>query len=110
MTDTSTTAIYSCFGDDPVLGELVEQYVSEMPDRIATLEEAFASGDLEAVRRTAHQMKGAAGSYGFDVITDYARTLEFAAKEGQDLEAVERSLRNLISLCRCVRAGAPSDE
>jgi len=54
------------------MGELVEMFVDEMPERIALLGEALASGDRESLERTAHQMKGSAGSYGFDQLTPYA--------------------------------------
>ncbi|MDP6554248.1 MAG: Hpt domain-containing protein [Pirellulaceae bacterium] len=58
--------IHSPMASASVYGELVEMYVDEMPDRIAALERAFDSGDMEGLQRAAHQMKGAAGSYGFD--------------------------------------------
>jgi len=107
-TNATAEPIYSTFCDDPMLGELVEMYVSEMPERIAALESAFASGDLEALGRAAHQMKGAAGSYGFDTLTPYARTLEFATKEGASIEAIEAALQELVRVCRAVRSGSPA--
>jgi HPt (histidine-containing phosphotransfer) domain-containing protein len=69
-------AEYSTLGTDPDLHELVEEYVNEMPDRMAALGAAFKSGDLELLRRNAHQMKGAAGSYGFGQVTPYAAALD----------------------------------
>lgn len=105
--DDTVQAVFSSFADDPVMGELVELYVSEMPERIAALEEAFAAGDLGALQRLAHQMKGAAGSYGFDGLTSVARTLESSVKEGEPMEAVDSALQDLVGICRRVRAGAP---
>ena len=102
------TEIYSTFGVDPDLGELVEMFVDEMPDRIATLEQAFASGDLESVRRAAHQMKGAAGSYGFDQLTPYSASLEESVRDGEPEEKIEKLLGDLIGMCKKVRAGEPS--
>ncbi len=106
-TDFTSTPIYSLFGSDPDLGELVELYVSEMPDRIAAMEHAFVKGDLEALGRAAHQMKGSAGSYGFDALTPYARTVEFAAKNAEPLDAIKNALDELILVCRSVRSGSP---
>ncbi len=34
-TVTQAEPIFSAYGGDPVLGEMVELYVAEMPDRIA---------------------------------------------------------------------------
>ena len=106
-TDTQP-AVYSSFGGDPDLGELVEMFVEEMPDRIQTLEQAFASGDLEGLRRAAHQMKGAGGSYGFDQITPPAASLEASLKNSEPEAQVEQLLQDLVGLCKRLRAGEPS--
>lgn len=99
--------IYSSFGNDPDLGELVQMFVAEMPDRIAVFEQTSARGDREGLRRAAHQMKGAAGSYGFDQLTSLAATLESALLADEREEQVLNALRELIGLCRQVRSGAP---
>jgi len=101
------TDIYSTYGGDPDLGELVEMFVDEMPDRVAALERAFGDGDLETLRRTAHQLKGAAGSYGFGQLTPWAAALEEAIRESQPEDAIEQALADLVALCGRVRAGEP---
>ena len=105
-TVTQVGAVFSAYGSDPVLGEMVELYVAEMPDRIAALERAFSDGDCESLRRTAHQMKGAAGSYGFDLLTEAAAELESAVRENQPLQRIQQALEELIGLCRRIRAAA----
>jgi len=85
--------------------ELVEMYVEETPGRIAALEEAFSSGDRNRLRSAAHQMKGAAGSYGFGEVTLFAGVLEAAIRENQSPETIERAFHELIQLCRQIRAG-----
>jgi HPt (histidine-containing phosphotransfer) domain-containing protein len=98
--------IYSVLASDPVLSELVEMYVAEMPDRIAAIEHAFAGGDREIMRRAAHQMKGAAGSYGFDCLTQAAAALESAVLSDLAAAKIQRSLEDIVQLCRRIRAGA----
>ena len=44
---------------DPDLGELVELFVQEIPDRISALETQGRSRDWQQLTRTAHQLKGA---------------------------------------------------
>jgi histidine phosphotransfer protein HptB len=106
---TSTTPqiepIYSTIGGDPVLGEMVELYVAEMPDRIAALERAFSDADNIALRRNAHQMKGAAGSYGFDALTEFAAKLESAVREARPRDQIQAALDELTNRCRRIRAG-----
>jgi len=97
--------IISTFGTDPVLSELVGMYVAEMPDRIAVLEKAFAGGDRERLRTCAHQIKGAAGSYGFDCLTQSAAALESVVRADRPAEEIRRSLEVLLNLCRRIIAG-----
>lgn len=98
--------VYSELGADPDLAELVELFVSEMPDRVALLNGQFAERQWEQLRRTAHQLKGAAGSYGFGGITPLAARLEQAAADPVE-EQIEQSLAELTALMSSVRAGRP---
>jgi len=97
--------IYSPFGGDPDLAELVEIFVSEMPDRVSAIEAALREDDLEGVRRLAHQLKGAAGSYGFDSLTPLAAAVESRAGEDASPEAIREAVTDLESLCRRLRPG-----
>ncbi len=106
----STTFAFSSLAADPLLGELVEMFVQEMPDRISGLENLARSRDWEELARTAHQLKGAAGSYGFHSLTPLAARLEHAAKDGRQEEEILASLNELLDLCRRVRPGVPPAE
>ena len=78
------TFLYSNLATDPDVGELVDVYVQEMPDRINALDTHAKSRDWNQLARTAHQIKGSAGSYGFGEITPYAARLETAARSPAD--------------------------
>ncbi len=88
-----------------MLGELVEMFVQEMPDRIASLVNQAAERDWAQLARTAHQLKGAAGSYGFNEITPSAAKLEAMARNGEQEEAILAACQDLLGLCRRIRAG-----
>jgi HPt (histidine-containing phosphotransfer) domain-containing protein len=107
-TVNSRPAIYSTVAADPAYGELVELYVQEMPGRIAVLEDAFAKDDMEALGRMAHQLKGAAGSYGFGQLTPIAAAVERAARDREPVDEIKRTLEELIDVCRQLRAGSPA--
>jgi len=106
----STAFIYSALATDPRLGDLVDLFVQEMPDRINALETHARSRDWQQLTRTAHQIKGSAGSYGFGEITPCAARLEAAAKDGCQEEQILSTLDELLSLCRCIRSGVPEAE
>lgn len=99
---------YSTLASDPDLAELVELFVAEMPQRLAKLLADFEQGNWELLGRTAHQLKGAAGSYGFHQLTPLAAELEQAVRGGASIEQVQESLDQLSGMCRCLRAGLPT--
>ena len=99
--------IYSSLGTDSDLGEIVEMFVNEMPDRTANLIARREAKNWEELQRTAHQLKGAAGSYGFDQITPAAANLEASVRDAQPEEQIDAALKALLDLCNRVRAGAP---
>lgn len=92
-------AIVSQLADDPDLVDLVELFVEELPQRITAIEKTITEQDFDGLKRLAHQLKGAAGGYGFPIITDAARTLEEKAKTQGDLESLDAELRQLADLC-----------
>ena len=105
---SGTEPLYSGLGGDPDLGEIVEMFVGEMPERVETLLKQLDASDWEALRRTAHQIKGAAGSYGFDPISPRAGQLERAITEDQPEEQIRRAVAELADICKRVRAGTPA--
>ncbi len=98
--------LYSSLGSHPGLGKIVTEFVEEMPERILDLRQATDATDWESLKRLAHQLKGAGGSYGFDELTSGARQLESAVDLGQESET-QRAVEHLIDLCSRARAGAP---
>jgi HPt (histidine-containing phosphotransfer) domain-containing protein len=99
--------LYSTLADDPDLGEIVDMFVDEMPERISNLLTQLGSGNWEELRRTAHQLKGAAGSYGFDTITPLASNLEDALRSDKPEEEIQRATDSLVALCQQATSGTP---
>ena len=104
---TEAAGLYSTLADDPDMGELVELFVDELPARIAALNAAFAAGDVDGLGRFAHQLKGAAGSYGFDAMTPALLRLEQAARQGQPQSELQPLLEEVTSLSLRIRSGLP---
>lgn len=100
------TELYSSLGTDPDMEELVEMFVDEMPERIAKLCGQYEAGNWSELQRLAHQLKGAAGSYGFDTITPFAARLEGSIRDGRTEVQIREALDDLVDLCRRARARA----
>jgi signal transduction histidine kinase/CheY-like chemotaxis protein len=90
--------------DDPDLQEIVRQFVRDLPDRSSAILRASQTSDTETVKRLAHQLKGAGGSYGFPGITEAAAAVEQALAEGLDDAVLRARVEALAALCRRARA------
>jgi CheY-like chemotaxis protein/HPt (histidine-containing phosphotransfer) domain-containing protein len=96
-TSTATAAPLVSEMDDPDMHDLVAKFVENVKQHATTLESALRADDRETVRKTAHQLKGAAGGYGFPTITSAAQRLELAAREGEPLA---QKVAEVVELCR----------
>jgi HPt (histidine-containing phosphotransfer) domain-containing protein len=98
------SVIRSEFANDPDMIEIIGQFVKHLDDFVTDMTGALDNNCYEELRRLAHQLKGAGGGYGYQSLTDAARTLEDAAKQ-QDREAATLAMSELNELCRAVNAG-----
>jgi HPt (histidine-containing phosphotransfer) domain-containing protein len=105
---TPVNLVYSDLAEDPDLAELVELFVREMPSRVTNLQARFDKADWQELERAAHQIKGAAGSYGFHALTPAATRLEVIVRKRSPEDEIRQALDDLTALCRAVRAGVPS--
>ncbi len=105
-TSSDAASIVSAYADDPDMAELVELFLEELPDRVATIREALGQGDIKKVGQVAHQLKGAGGGYGFPAITEAGLDAEQAAKQTpDDLDQVRRTVDALVDVCNRASLG-----
>lgn len=97
--DSAGAPIRSEFAGDPDMVELIEYFVSELPERAAAVTDCLRSERWEDLRRLAHQLKGASGGYGFGPLGDAAAALEEDLDTQADLDAIQRDVDRLLALC-----------
>lgn len=102
-----TEYVYSTLGLDPDLSDLVEMFVEELPDRIDALQTCWDDADMEGLGRVAHQLKGAAGSYGFEELTPALQRLDHRIRTTRPAEDIFNAIEEVADLCSRVRPGAP---
>lgn len=90
--------------DDPDFRELLEEFVGEIPDRIALIENAMASADIATLRRLSHQLKGACGGYGFPTLTNDAAVIESAIDRGLPAQQINEMIEDFLGKLRNVVA------
>jgi PAS domain S-box-containing protein len=62
--------------DDPELGALARQFARALPARVDAIMTCLIADDRDGAGRLAHQLKGAAGGYGYPLVSEIARELE----------------------------------
>jgi histidine phosphotransfer protein HptB len=106
--NASAECLYSSLAADPELGEIVGMFVEEMPGRVVSLLERLSKKDWDGLRQSAHQLKGAAGSYGFGAISPCAGHLESVIRDAEPEERIRQAVMELVDLCGRVRCGQPA--
>jgi HPt (histidine-containing phosphotransfer) domain-containing protein len=61
---------------------LITTYIQDSGVRVDDLHQAFVRGDADAVRKSAHSLKGASANLGLVYLAELCRVMEDAAREG----------------------------
>jgi HPt (histidine-containing phosphotransfer) domain-containing protein len=80
----------------------VRAFVGRLPGRVSTLLSLAQAGELDELRRLAHQLKGAASGFGFPAITETASRVEGSIKASQQIGAIGIAVNELVELMRSV--------
>jgi signal transduction histidine kinase/CheY-like chemotaxis protein/HPt (histidine-containing phosphotransfer) domain-containing protein len=101
----ATALLHSSFADDSEMVEIIQRFVASLPERVAALRAEARVPGSQTLVRLAHQLKGAAGGYGFGPISEAAATLEAAARSGGEHANVLRAVEELADVCARARTG-----
>src|SRR5262249_58064847 len=101
-------------GGDDFLGEVIDAFLTDAPELIATLRRSLAERGDEELRRAAHTLKSNGATLGAESFSELCRTLEHSAKTGELgnapelIDAIEQEYRPLEDALTALRAGTPS--
>jgi HPt (histidine-containing phosphotransfer) domain-containing protein len=83
---------------------MIELYLESAPERVRTLGEAAAAGDVMRVERGSHMMKSSAGNLGAVRLQRTAEALEAAAAAGTiDVQLVQRLVSEFAASAAALR-------
>ncbi len=105
LTGTSDSTLAKLMSK-PATAKLVGKFLAGLGQRISAIHDALEAKDLGQLRVLAHQLKGAAGGYGFPSLTEAACALEKAAAENADPKVVADAFRALADLCTQMKTAA----
>ncbi len=99
--------------DPRKVAALVDAFRRELPTRAERVEQAFQEPNRTLLFELVHQLKGSAGIYGFDNITETARTICDHLRADDELEELQATVSELVTLCKQAashKPGTPSDQ
>ena len=99
--DQST--LRSEFADDPDMVGIVALFIHELPQRLAAMHVALAAANHEQLRMLAHQLKGAAGGYGFPKLGEAAALIDQAVRVGNDDNVIRSRVGMLAAIAARIR-------
>jgi HPt (histidine-containing phosphotransfer) domain-containing protein len=106
---STPTPLLSEFANDPEMAELIESFTCELPERVRAILAAAREGRVSDLKRLSHQLKGAAGGYGFPTLGEAAGRVEDGLRAASDptaaLNAIAADVRTLVELCTRASTG-----
>jgi HPt (histidine-containing phosphotransfer) domain-containing protein len=69
-------------GVEDMLGELLQTFMKDAPERLAALEHAMQGGDSKEIQSAAHAFKSGAGTIRATFLADILLTMETAGRTG----------------------------
>jgi PAS domain S-box-containing protein len=102
--------IRSTMQHDPSVQKLLTKFISRLPERVSTMQTQLHRQEMEALRQTVHQLRGAAGGYGFQTITDQATRAEQKIKDIVPMDQVRPEIETLIEMVRTIEGYDASQE
>ena len=91
------------------IGELIDTFLEEAPQLLATLETSLESKSTDEFRRAAHSLKSNAASFGATELSAQAKELEFLAKDerldqvGTEVDDLKTSYQSVADYLNGIR-------
>jgi HPt (histidine-containing phosphotransfer) domain-containing protein len=85
--EASFGALKSSLGDQMV-EMLLGKFLVQMQEKVAMLQTAIDSADMEGVRQQAHDLTSSSGSVGLGAMKEKASACEIAVKQGNEQEGL----------------------
>jgi len=75
-------------GDRGILHELIDVFVGDAPQQVASLLGAFEEGDLASTRGVAHSLKSSSATLGGTALSELCRLIEQSGGSGAEIESL----------------------
>ncbi|MCK4658614.1 MAG: Hpt domain-containing protein [Phycisphaerae bacterium] len=83
--------------EDESFADIVEDFVSDLGQRITEMANALGNSDFQSLKYLAHQLKGSGGGYGYPCLSEVADEIEQQAL-CEELPACQQSMNQLKAM------------
>ena len=80
----------------PGMSQAIVDFVGGLPSEVDRIVSLLGSGDLETLRGVIHQLRGACGRYGFDMVIHPAEVAEKGIAEAAGVDFVRMQIESMI--------------
>ena len=94
-------AMTSALACDHKLKPVIDIFIEELPELVKKIARASEDADFELLKGLAHQLKGASGSAGFEVLAKYADNMGKMVTH-KEVDKVKKSIDQLGEFCKKV--------
>jgi signal transduction histidine kinase/DNA-binding NarL/FixJ family response regulator len=101
---SSEPIISTLLSEDPTFIDLVEKFVSELPEMLSRLNHAYKENDWISLKDGLHNLKGMGGGFGYQVLTELAGKAEFQVFS-ENYEAAKVFLDEINHASECINQG-----
>jgi len=98
--DSGSGPIKSSLADNPRMMAIIPEFVDGLPGEVRKMIELLDRKDMPALQRVVHQLLGACGGYGFDAVSEPAKTAEQSIKAGKALDFIAAEVESVIEVIR----------
>jgi HPt (histidine-containing phosphotransfer) domain-containing protein len=79
---------------------VITEFVDGLPAEVQKISDSLEHKDMASLRRVVHQLRGAAGGYGFDPITSPATKAEESIDSSGSLAEITTKINSLVDVVR----------
>jgi HPt (histidine-containing phosphotransfer) domain-containing protein len=109
--DSSVSGTIRCSNvDNPQVMQIVPAFVAGLPGKVGKMTGCLEHNDLPGLQQMAHQLAGTCGGYGFEPVTEPARTVQQSIKEGKAIDLIGAEVKTLIDVIRRIEGYDASRE
>lgn len=84
-------------GDEELFHELIDMFISQVPEYQMQLQQELSLGEWEQLGRTAHKVKSALTMMGLNDLAMEMKVLEEQAKKGIETKSYPQSIKRFIT-------------